>query len=343
MRSVKSREMNYRAITSPIFMAFALISLAACQTIKTPDPTSAKFDKSKIVLGNGDDNAIEMDGVERVGPTFIIPSVTAATDSFLVLHPFKDGKPVRVDYVAAMPVKAGETKDVHITAENAPETGEPYILMLHRDVNKDGVFDFGDGVTVSDAPIFEGYTMIAAKISAPEPSGVTPDIIRASAAQNAQLAANYNERADYRENATANRVKAIAHQWMASAEDAGAYGASARDLFAPEFQINFPSGPITTAQGLTDWLRGPAAQFAATRHVLSSMTIAKVADQRYRLDMDVSWDGLTSEDKRMSAKTRHIWYLIDNEDRAETLIETIDVVIEEPFAPAEWPSAEMMP
>lgn len=315
-------------------VSLAVLALTACQTI--PEPGDPDFDPAKIVLGNGDQNRIETDGLKRSGPTFIVTEVEAAHDSFLVLHPFRDGKPVRDDYVSASFVPAGTQNDVILTTETVPETDAAFIIMLHRDVDMDGLFDFGDGVTVPDAPVFEGYTMIASQITAPESDPVTPAIIRQSAAQNAQLAANYMERSEYRSDRVPQRIKAIAHKWMSIAEAPKAQSGKARDLFANEFQINFPSGPITTDQGLSDWLSGPASQPDATRHVLSDMRIETVAPDRYRLDMTVDWNGLMPDGGRMTAQTAHSWYLIDGEGRDHPVIETVDVTIVAPFAPTEW-------
>jgi len=40
--------------------------------------------------------------------------------------------------------------------------------MLHWDVDQDKIFDFGDGITVPDAPLFEETKMIAFPIKTKE-------------------------------------------------------------------------------------------------------------------------------------------------------------------------------
>ena len=47
------------------------------------------------------------------------------------------------------------------------QSGDMFVIMLHYDVNKDGIFDFNDGVTVPDAPVFEGNRLIALRFAAP--------------------------------------------------------------------------------------------------------------------------------------------------------------------------------
>jgi hypothetical protein len=62
-------------------------------------------------------------------------------------------------------------RDVGVAVQTAPEPqpGDLYLVMLHRDVNEDGTFDFVfvDERNVRDAAVFEGPRMIAHVISAP--------------------------------------------------------------------------------------------------------------------------------------------------------------------------------
>ena len=59
-------------------------------------------------------------------------------------------------------------ENVSVTVNEPPSSGENYILMLHWDVNQDQIFDFGDGITVPDAPLFEGNLMVAFPFQAKE-------------------------------------------------------------------------------------------------------------------------------------------------------------------------------
>jgi len=136
----------------------------AGKSTKTEAP---KMDHSKIVTGNGENNFIILEGASRDGSSFTFPEVTIDKDGFLVMHPFKDGKPVQTEYVGAVPVAAGTHKDVSITIDTPPNTGDNFIVMLHYDMNTDKIFDFNDGVTVPDAPVFEGHTLVALRYVAP--------------------------------------------------------------------------------------------------------------------------------------------------------------------------------
>lgn len=121
----------------------------------------------QIVLGNGEYNKVQLQGATRNGSVMTFPSVTIARDGFVVMHPFRDEKPVRNEYVGATLVRAGTTSNVTVDVGAVPQTGQNFIVMLHNDMNSDGVFDFGDGVTVPDEPTFEGNRLVALPFAAP--------------------------------------------------------------------------------------------------------------------------------------------------------------------------------
>ena len=63
----------------------------------------------------------------------------------------------------------GKNTDVDIKVHKGIDTGEMFIVMLHRDSNKNEILDFVfiSDTSVMDAPVFEGNKMIAHAIPAP--------------------------------------------------------------------------------------------------------------------------------------------------------------------------------
>jgi hypothetical protein len=293
----------------------------------TPNPAD-------ITLGNGVSNQIELEGITRNGPTLIVPRIMAAQDSFLVLHPFKDDVPVQTDYSGATFVSAGVNTNVALRLDGTPVDGSRFIIMLHADVNRDGTLQFGDGVTVPDAPVFEGTTLIALPMLVPATSPVTPDLIRASAKEHRDKAANFTERAAYRDDPIKSRARALIHRYVAVVEGDGQTVEAIQGLFTPEFLINFSSGPIDTLDGFNAWLEGPAASVSAARHVLHDVTVTPLDGSRHQVDMMMTWDGLTPSGGRMTAKTHHEWIVQESDDTLR--IERIDVEVLEPFILEDW-------
>ncbi len=123
----------------------------------------------QMTIGNGENNWIVTDGATRDGATFTFPEVHIDGNGWLVMHPFEDGKPNGNIYVGHTYVASGTTKDVDITVDPAPSTGDMFIVMLHRDVDEDKEFDFVfvDENHVEDRAVFEGTKMIGHAYAAP--------------------------------------------------------------------------------------------------------------------------------------------------------------------------------
>ena len=169
--------------------SFAVLTLAAAILPYSANAQDAQSPPA-IQLGNGEKNWIIVDGIERAdkstytevratsdrqhlrrgdGLTLTIPEVHIDGDGWLVMHPFIGGKPSGT-YVAGYAfVENGTNTNVQITLNPAPTEGDRYVVMLHKDKDKDRVFDFvfvAENV-VEDEAVFEGRTMIAHIISVP--------------------------------------------------------------------------------------------------------------------------------------------------------------------------------
>ncbi len=148
----------------------ALIVAALCLfnlTVQAED--SYQSDAPKITMGNGELNWIMVDGITRDDSTLTVEEVQIDGNGWLVMHPFEDGKPNGDKYVAATYVEDGKNTDVDITVHKGIESGEMFVIMLHRDANENKIFDFVfvSDVAVMDTAVFEGSKMIGHMIPAP--------------------------------------------------------------------------------------------------------------------------------------------------------------------------------
>ena len=152
--------------TRTLLAIVATAALTACSKQQTTAPAEAP----QRTIGNGEANWIVTDGATRDAATFAFREVQIDGNGWLVMHPFKDGKPVGDIYVGATYLPNGENRDVAITVEPPPSTGDMFIVMLHRDVNENQVFDFVfvDEINVLDKAVFEGNKMIGHAFAAPE-------------------------------------------------------------------------------------------------------------------------------------------------------------------------------
>ena len=172
---------NWTLITAAVTLGIGAAATAQEQSDAAP----------AMSIGNGEANWIVVDGLKRAysetyveqrltnettalrrgdGVTLVVPEVHIEGDGWLVMHPFIGGSP-NGDYVAGYTfVESGTKRDVAITLNPAPKSGDMYIIMLHSDVNEDRVFDFvfvEDGINVEDRAVFEGSVMVAHAVAVP--------------------------------------------------------------------------------------------------------------------------------------------------------------------------------
>jgi hypothetical protein len=150
-------------------LVLSVLILAGLQTTASAE-SSAPAEAPKVTMGNGEANWIVTEGATRKGATFSFREVRIDGNGWLVMHPFKDGKPVGDVYVGSTFLEDGENRDVTITVDPVPEAGDMFIVMLHRDVNENRAFDFVfvDERNVLDKAVFEGTKMIGHPFAAPE-------------------------------------------------------------------------------------------------------------------------------------------------------------------------------
>jgi hypothetical protein len=154
--------------------AFASYADAGDQYAKAQDSIVKSIDNEapaaeKISLANGKKNWIIVDGVTPYDKTLTFAEVHIDGNGWLVMHPFEGGKPNGDKYVAASYVQSASNKNVETKVHKGVETGDMFIVMLHRDVNQNKVLDFvfTSDTGVMDEAVFEGSTMVAHVVSAP--------------------------------------------------------------------------------------------------------------------------------------------------------------------------------
>lgn len=146
-------------ITRIALAAGILLSLTACMTIA----------RLTGRIGNGEANWIVAEDATREGARFTFSEVHIDGNGWLVMHPYEDGKPNGDIYVGATYLRDGDNRNVEIKITQEPTTGDMFIVMLHRDVNENQIFDFVfvDDVNVLDKAVFEDRKMIGHAIAAP--------------------------------------------------------------------------------------------------------------------------------------------------------------------------------
>ena len=140
-------------------------TLGAAAAVSTANPGK----KPAISFGNGQKNWIVAAGATRKGSTFTFREAQIEGNGWLVVYQIVDGKPDGEKYLGASYVISGNSKNIAVTVDYLPKAKEHFLVMLHRDVNEDKVFDFVfvDPPNVLDKAVLEGNKMIARIFSAP--------------------------------------------------------------------------------------------------------------------------------------------------------------------------------
>ena len=131
--------------------------------------STVQIASAQMTIGNGENNAIAIESMTRDGNVLTIDEITIEGDGWLVIHPFENGAPNGDRVVGRQFLKSGVNRNVKIEVYKGLESGEMMIVMLHRDSNDNGEFDFifVDAQNVMDRAIFEGSTMIGHAVPAP--------------------------------------------------------------------------------------------------------------------------------------------------------------------------------
>ncbi len=128
-----------------------------------------------------------------------------------------------------------------------------------------------------------------------------------------------------------NRLRSLVHYWLTLIETPERAPEPVREILAKDFNLNFPSGTISTYEAFAAWLAGPASQIAASAHKISDFSYTVSADGIYDMTLILDWTGLLPDMTQMRAKTRHQWLVEDIVTDRYAKIQEINVEILVPF------------
>ncbi|WP_109829304.1 alpha/beta fold hydrolase [Reichenbachiella versicolor] len=123
-----------------------------------------------------------------------------------------------------------------------------------------------------------------------------------------------------------NRAKSLMHYWLANMESLDGKVAPFEELLAEGFTLNFStSDPINTVEGLEKWLNGSPLQLKESSHSPKNFSIKTIVENEYEMSVEFEWEGVTKEDTRLKAVTKHTWYIVDNPNDRFAKILKVDV------------------
>ncbi|GAA3521614.1 hypothetical protein GCM10022393_40040 [Aquimarina addita] len=129
-----------------------------------------------------------------------------------------------------------------------------------------------------------------------------------------------------------NRTKSLMYYWLASMESLDGNVEPFKELLADNFTLNFStSSHIKSIQELESWLNGTPMQLKKSSHYPENFSVKTILENEYQVTVEFDWRGITKDNKQVKAKTKHIWYVVDNPNKRFAKILKADVSQIEPF------------
>lgn len=130
-----------------------------------------------------------------------------------------------------------------------------------------------------------------------------------------------------------NRTKSLMYYWLASMESLDGNVTPFKELLADDFTLNFSnSSQIKSIQDLETWLNGTPLQLNESSHFPENFSVKTIMENEYEVTVEFDWKGITKENKEVKARTKHIWYVVDNPNKRFAKILKADVSQIEPFS-----------
>ena len=130
-----------------------------------------------------------------------------------------------------------------------------------------------------------------------------------------------------------NRVRSLLHYWLALIEDPARRIDPFKEILATGYALNFSSGKISDATAFEKWFRGPASSVAASTHEVQNLKVEVLSSSEFKMSAELDWEGILPNNAEMTARTRHVWLVVDNPKERFARIKTMDVEVLRPFAP----------
>lgn len=123
-----------------------------------------------------------------------------------------------------------------------------------------------------------------------------------------------------------NRTKSLMYYWLACMESLGGDVTSFKELLADDFALNFSSNNnIKSISELETWLNEAPLKLKESSHYPENFSVKTIMENEYELTVEFNWKGITNDNKQMHARTKHIWYVIDNPNERFAKILKADV------------------
>lgn len=129
-----------------------------------------------------------------------------------------------------------------------------------------------------------------------------------------------------------NRTKSLMFYWLASMENLDGDVTPFKELLAKDFVLNFStSSQIKSINELETWLKEIPLQLKESSHFPEKFSVKTIMENEYEVSVEFDWKGIAKDGRKMKARTKHIWYVVDNPNDRFAKILKADVSQIEPL------------
>lgn len=129
------------------------------------------------------------------------------------------------------------------------------------------------------------------------------------------------------------RMMALMHYWLFNVEQLDGNVASFKEILTEDFALNLsPTTNITTLEKLEEWLKTVSTQMEVTNHYPKDVAVEVLNENTFQLEVTFDWEGVTKNQAKMTATTRHTWLAKDDLKLRFAKIQRMDVEYLAPFA-----------
>lgn len=139
---------------------------------------------------------------------------------------------------------------------------------------------------------------------------------------------------EFEEAYSTNRAKSFMHYWLYLMECPNAD--KFLELLAPDFELELSSGKtINNVTDFTAWVTGNAQQIKTSSHQAENFQATRVDEQHIAVSVEFNWRGITHNNEKMIARTKHQWLLVNDSDERFARMQKMSVTALVPFTKVE--------
>lgn len=129
---------------------------------------------------------------------------------------------------------------------------------------------------------------------------------------------------------TENRVKSFMHYWLYLMEKPVLNKFD--ELLTKDFKLNLSSGlTIENKEAFGNWINDVQSKIKTSTHTYKNLKFTPINETTFEVAVDFEWKGITVNDEKMIAETKHHWILNNNSEERFARMKEMNVTTVKPF------------